>query len=535
MFFMNTSATTLALEATGFFSPLVSDYISGDEKLKPFYQHPVSIEGIKSSIEQRRHFNTNRALLVYKLNEKYSSVSLTEKQQLNINSLLSENTFTITTAHQPNIFTGHLYFIFKILHAIKLAAFLDEQIPENKFVPVYYMGSEDADLDELGQIFINGEKYEWKTEQTGAVGRMKVDKALVKLIDMFSGQLLVQPFGEKIIDLMRRCYALGTTIEMATFQLVNELFAQYGLLILLPDDADLKRQFAPVMERELLEQFSHTEVAASMQHFPTEYKVQASGRDLNLFYLQEQSRARIEKLDDHFEVVDSPIKFSETEIMDELKNHPESFSPNVILRPVLQESILPNVAFIGGGGEIAYWLELKKVFEAAGVPYPVLVVRNSFLIAEKKYDELVKKLDFSYKELFSSSFDLMGKLVKRDSALQTDLAKEKAAFVILYNKVKSAASRIDSTLQAHTEALCVKSIKKIEALEKKMLKAEKKKFAAQEAQLKKVKVQLFPSNSLQERVENFMGLYSKFGDDFIQSLYLHSLTLEQEFTVLVEK
>src|SRR5262249_39082453 len=150
------------------------------------------------------------------------------------------------TAHQPNIFTGHLYFIYKILHAIKLAAFLKAEIPHHKFVPVFYMGSEDADLEELGQIQLFGEKYKWDTTQTGAVGRMKVDKALLKLIDQISGQLTVLPHGEELMKLIRAAYKDGDTIEKATFKLINDLFGEYGLVVLLPDDAALKRLFVPV-------------------------------------------------------------------------------------------------------------------------------------------------------------------------------------------------------------------------------------------------------------------------------------------------
>jgi bacillithiol biosynthesis cysteine-adding enzyme BshC len=531
---MNSTASTLSFSATGFFSKLVADYIAADKKLQPFYEHAVDLDGIKNAMQQRKQFNTNRPLLVDNFTEKYSNIPLTEKQQANINRLANENTFTITTAHQPNIFTGHLYFIYKILHAIKLADYLCEQLPEANFVPVYYMGSEDADLDELGFIVINGEQYKWNTNQTGAVGRMKVDKALVQLIDQFSGQLLVHPFGASIVDVMRKCYTIGTTIEQATFALVNELFAAYGLLILLPDDTQLKDAFSPIIAAELNSQFSHEAVAKTVNQFPAEYKVQTSGRELNLFYLQEQSRERIEKVGDHFEIVNTDLQFTVQEMMKELKNHPERFSPNVILRPVFQEFILPNIAFIGGGGEIAYWLELKRVFAAVKVPYPMLIVRNSFLVIEKKYQQILDKLQLSHAAIFSKEFDLMNALVKRDSDMQVELTNEKEQLQNLYQHISEVAGKIDATLHAHTAALFVKTNKKILALEKKMLRAEKKKFETQQQQLHKIKSQLFPNNSLQERVENFMGLYAQYGDGFIQALYENSLTLEQQFTVLVQ-
>jgi bacillithiol biosynthesis cysteine-adding enzyme BshC len=513
---------------------MVADYISAAPRLQPFYSHPVSLDGINASIEQRKLFSTDRALLVDILNEQYETTPLTEKQQNYIHQLSSNNTFTICTAHQPNIFTGPLYFIYKILHAVKLAEELQAAMPENNFVPVYYMGSEDADLDELGHFFINGEKYEWATQQTGAVGRMKVDKALVQLIETVSGQLLVLPFGAEITGLMKDCYQPGATIEQATFKLVNALFAEYGVLILLPDSAAVKRRFAPVIEKELMEGFSHPAVQLTVSRFPEEYKAQASGRAINLFYLLNDKRERIEQAGEDFLVVNTELKFTKEAILEELQEHPERFSPNVILRPVLQETILPDIAFIGGGGEIAYWLELKKVFDTVQVPYPMLIVRNSFMLVSKALQASTKKLQLEYADLFATELQLVNHLVKRDSTIQLSLEKEKENMITLYDQIKKIAGGIDASLLTHTGALETQAVKKLTALEKKMFRAQKRKFEAQQRQLEKLKKELFPNNSLQERVGNLMPFYASHGKDFIKMIYSHSKGLRQEFGVILE-
>ena len=529
---MQSDCTYLPYSHTGYFSTLVSDYISGHNDLRPFYDFAPDAEGIKAAVAARKQFSTNRQLLVSVLKEQYKNLQLTAKQQQYIEQLSSDNTFTVCTAHQPNIFTGYLYFIYKIVHAIKLAETLSAKADGNNFVPVYYMGSEDADLEELGHIFLDGKKYEWKTNQQGAVGRMKVDKALVQLVQEISGQLLVHPHGAEMVALMQDCYKEGLTIQQATFDFVNHLFAAYGLLILLPDNRLLKNEFAPVIKKELLEQFSHTAVAATVAAFPARYKVQAAGRELNLFYLQDGSRERMEAVNGQWSIVNSDTIFTEQEVLAELNDHPERFSPNVILRPVFQEMILPNVAFIGGGGEIAYWLELKKVFDAAGVPYPVLVVRNSFLLVDEKSSTLIKKLGLSTEAVFKPEFDLLNELVKKESSHQLSLEKEKQALQELYSRFAAIAGQVDTTLQPHTQALHTKALQKIEALEKKIIKAERKKFEAQQRQLHTLKEQLFPHHNLQERVENFMLWYAKEGRGFIENIYRHSLSLEQEFAVL---
>lgn len=531
---MNSTASFLSYEQTGYFSKIVSDYVKQAPQIQPFLSHPVSIEGVKASIEARKKFATDRELLVGVLEKQYANVTVSEAVAKNIKLLLQQNTFTLCTAHQPNIFTGPLYFIYKILHVAKLAAQLNISLPEYDFVPVYYMGSEDADLDELGHIYIDGEKYEWQTSQTGAVGRMKVDRALVKLLDSLSGQLLVHPFGAEITGLMKSCYKEGVTIEQATFQVVNQLFADYGVVIILPDNSKLKASFRPVIERELMEEFSHSLVEETIAVYPAEYKAQASGRELNMFYLKDDKRERIEMQQGVWTVLNLDIRFTKQELIEELRQHPERFSPNVILRPVFQEWILPNISFIGGGGEIAYWLQLKKVFESVNVPYPLMVLRNSFMFISEQTQRMVKKLHFCHDELFQSELNLIDQLVKRDSLLQVSLEKEHLQLADFYEQLKSIAGKIDVTLSKHAEALHTQAKKKLGALEKKMLRAEKKKFEAQQRQLAKIKAQLFPKNSLQERVDNGMPYYAKWGKDFISMLYNHSKGLEQQFGILVE-
>lgn len=536
---MDCTASFLSYGQTGFFSKIALDYISRAAPLKPFYKHPVSPDGIKAAIADRKQFATNRPLLVTVLQKQYAAADTSKPVAANIELLSRENTFTITTAHQPNIFTGPLYFIYKILHVVKLAEELKAQLPENNFVPVYYMGSEDADLDELGHIFVDGQKYQWDTKQTGAVGRMKVDKALVKLLDDVNGQLAVHPCGAEIIALMKDCYKEGVTIEQATFKLVNHLFADYGLIILLPDNAELKGSFTPVIQKELLEEFSQVAVQETISQYPEGYKAQASGRELNMFYLEGNKRERIEMQKDvtgnvGWSVVNTDLKFTKDEIITVLNEHPERFSPNVILRPVFQEWVLPNIAFIGGGGEIAYWLQLKKVFETLQVPYPLMVVRNSFMFVSKEMQVLANKLKFDQADLFQPELTLINQLVKRDSRQRLSLAVEMEQMTSLYQQLKSLAGGIDATLGNHTEALQKQALKKLAALEKKMLRAEKQKFEAEQRQLKKLKSTLFPNNNLQERIDNLMPYYATFGKGFIQMLYNHSKGLEQVFGILKE-
>jgi len=523
---------TISYRQTACFSAIVSDYTEGSTALEDFYAFPVNANGLKQAIEARRQFPVDRQLLVKQLQTQYATHGASEKQQKNIEALLSENTFTICTAHQPNIFTGRLYFIYKILHAIKLADQLNQTDSKNHFVPVFFMGSEDADLEELGQVTLNGLTYKWNTSQTGAVGRMKVDQSFLELIHSFKGQLEIFPFGKSAIDLVLDCYQLNESISQATFKMINRLFSEYGLLVIVPDHPELKKAFVPVLKKELCEQFSHKNLIDTRNRFPKTYPAQSFGRPLNLFYLKDDRRERIEKVGDQYRVVNMDLSFTETSILNELELYPDRFSPNVILRPLFQECILPNIVFVGGGSEIAYWLELKDVFQSARAFFPMLVLRNSFLLMDSNQLACMRRFGFASGDLFSSAKQLADDWVRAESKHPVDLKTYRDSMVELYRQMEQVAESADTTLVSHIKALHAAADKRLIAAEKKLLRAEKRKFSDSIRQIEKLKATLFPNKNLQEREENFFWYYSRYGSEIIKKIYNHSFTFEQLFTLL---
>ncbi len=531
---MKYTSTRLAYDSTGYFTKIVSDYLKESPSLASFYKYSPSLEGIRQAITDRKTFNTPRTLLVEVLKEQYRDVAVSGKVQQHIEALANADTFAITTAHQPNIFTGPLYFIYKILHAAKLADELSQQLPTHRFVPVYYMGSEDADLDELGYLNLDGQKLVWETKQTGAVGRMKVDKGLIRILHAIEGQIAVLPKGKEMVTLFRQCYTEGKTIQKATFELVNQLFASFGVVVLMPDHPKLKAAFKETVKKELSEGFSHKIVAETIVRLSADYKVQAGGREINLFYLVDDKRERIEALGDGYEVRGLGLYFTKEEMLKELDDHPERFSPNVILRGAFQETILPNIAFIGGGGELAYWLELKNVFDAIAVPYPVLVLRNSFLLMKKEQEIRLQKLGFDPTALFKTEQELVYDLVMRESNVQLCLTNELKEAAAYYDKLKQLTASIDVTLKQNVEVLETKAVKRLKELEKKMLRAEKLKFGTQQKQIAKLRQDLFPANSLQERIENFSTWYAVYGDEWMQMIYHASEGLSKDFVILTQ-
>ncbi len=529
---MDCTSTRLPYKHTNSFSKIVTDYVDRSPALRPFYKHDVSIEGIKAAIEERKKFTGHRDLLVEELTRQYAAVKSSQKVLTNISKLKNENVFTITTAHQPNIFTGHLYFIYKIVHAIKIADELNKKLPGNEFVPVFYMGSEDADLDELNHIYLNGEKLVWETKQSGAVGRMTT-KGIEKLIDRIESELAVQPFGKELIKMIRRCYCEGDTIQNSTFKLINELFGDRGLIVLIADSERLKSVMRPVFEKDILQKEPSQLVDATIKQMTDAgMKVQANPRAINLFYLKDDVRERFTENGTGFHVHNTDLKFSKEDILSELQNNPGNFSPNVILRGLYQETILPGVAFIGGGGELAYWLELQGLFNHYKVPFPVLIVRNSFLIIDEKWQDKFERLDLHEQDIFRSEHELMTDFVKRKTSNDLTLDKEREELKKYYDDLRETTAKVDKSLLQHIAALEKKALNKLDAFEKKLVRAEKRKYAEEQKLIQDLKAALFPNNNLQERVENFMPFYAKWGRKFIDCIYENSPSLEQEFVII---
>lgn len=529
---MKAKAQRISYRQTGSFSSLVNDYLSDAPALRTFYAHRPDIAGIEAAIAARKQFKTDRTLLTSVIKEQYAQMDTTDAVKNNIDLLMQENCFVITTAHQPNLFTGPLYFIYKIVHAIQLSETLNKQLPAYHFVPVFYMGTEDADLDELAHCFIGGEKYEWKTAQAGAFGRMQMDDALIALMDKMHGQIAVLPNGKAWIEKLRKYFVKGATIQDASFALVNDLFADYGLVIMLPDNAAYKQKMIPVFESELFEQRTAAIVGKTSADLEQHYKVQATGRAINLFYLHDQLRSRIEATDNGFTVANTSLRFTQDEMKALLHEHPERFSPNVMLRGMMQETILPGIVFIGGGGELAYWMQLKSLFETWKVPYPVLVLRNSFLLIEKRLQEKINQLGFDTETIFSGEQDLMDAWVKRNVQHALSLEDEIKKIKDQYKAVRKHAEAIDATLVAHAEALEKRALKALQSMEQKMLRAEKRKHADTQRQIQKIKTALFPQGGLQERVENIAYFYGIYGAGLLDLIHEHSAALEQQFTII---
>ena len=526
-------ATYIDYKDTYSFSETLLAYIDRNKDLRSFYGNMPDYDGFAKQIDEKSTF-AHRDILVETLLSQYGSLlNDAPKVEENIRLLGEQTTFTVTTGHQLNIFTGPLYFIFKIATAIRLALDLKAQFPDKNFVPVYWMASEDHDFEEINNTKVFGKKLVWDVPRVSGTGMMDTS-TMTKVIREYTGILGLSDNSCKLSSIVNEAYNKGRTLAEATRVFVHALFKTYGLIILDADNRSLKSIFKPIIEDDIVHEKSYKAITERSQELESlGFSTQVHARECNFFYLTPEFRERIVKdKDGRYEVLHQNIYFTEEELKQEIDSFPERFSPNVVMRPLYQELILPNLAYIGGGAEMVYWLQLKSNFDQFKVPFPILVPRNSALITDDSVVSKIFRFDLTFSSIFKETSILQNEYVKRKTKHRLNLKDEWMELNAIFGKLKLRAHKIDPSLGPSTDAVKARLKKAINGLEKKLLKADKRNYSDALVQIDRIKERLFPGGGLQERSENFAMLYVKYGDDLVEELVKYFEPLEFKFTIL---
>ncbi len=523
----------ISFKDTGYFSSLICDYLEENPKLNSFYHRFPRLENFKEQIEEKASSfkGESRKVLVDSLKQHYKSFDTSDLTLAHIDALIEDKTFTVTTGHQLNLFTGPLYFLYKIVSAINLAKSLKVCYPEYNFVPVYWMATEDHDFDEINYFNYKGKKVQWSRSSHGAVGELSLD-GLEAIFNSFSKELGIGKHADALRDLFKDAYLKHSNLADATHYLANELFKDYGLVIIDANSKELKRQFIPFVEEELFNQVAFKNVSETNEMLSSSYNIQVNPREINLFYLTENLRERIVFEDGFFKVLHTDIQWNKEDIQKELMAHPERFSPNVIMRPLYQEVILPNLCYIGGGGELAYWFQLKQFFNSVNVPFPILLLRNSALIQTKQQLNKLEKLNISNEEIFLKRDAFINKKIREISNINIDFSRQEEHLKTQFEELIELATQTDKSFLGAVKAQEKKQLNGLKNLEKRLLKAQKKTLADQVARMASIQEQLFPSQSLQERRANFSEFYLEYGEQLIPNLIANLEPLELKFSIL---
>lgn len=523
----NSSISFLDIESI---PQLIKDFLM--QKVDGFGNQLFNDENIENQfrLKAQEFSSEKRKILFDVLKEQYSGFKLNEKQEENLNSVLQENTFTVTTGHQLNLFTGPAFFIYKILQTIKLADELNRKFPGRNTVPVFWMATEDHDFEEINHFKTKNRYYETKAKAGGAVGRIIVEDDF--FISEFEEEFKDSVFGTELILLMKKAYKKGNSLAQATRILVQELFASYGLLVIDGDDAKLKSQMKERFRNELLHPELFESTKETVAYLSEAYgKVQVNPREINLFYLTE-TRNRIECNGEKFQIVDTDITFSKEELLEELEKHPEKFSPNALMRPVYQETVLPNLAYIGGNAEIMYWLELKDYYGKTNLAFPVLIPRVSLLCVSEKNLEKVKKFGVEINDFFKNFAAVTKDILLQDNEILKLLNEEESLVNQRFDEISAKVSLTEKSFGSLVNAEKTRQLKSFARMKKRLLRAEKIKQNEKLERLEQLFLQIHPGKNWQERVFNFSVFYADLGHEWLQNCYQEIDVYRSELIIL---
>ncbi len=456
------------------------------------------ISQLKNQIEKKKKEYTleKRTVLVESFTRQLKNISQSQKE--NLQALANENCFTITTGHQLSLLGSPLFLVYKILHAVKLSKEFNASQNEYSTVPVFWLASEDHDFDEVKSAHLFSKTFTWNSEESGAVGRFET-QSLKALLDEFK-QLFVGK-NEQLEQLLSM--EIATNYGVWFQQFISQLFADFGVLVLNPDDQQLKALFSPIIEKELFERKSF-ECVQKMNEQLAKINIspQAQAKEINFFYLIEGKRTRIEWKQENFQI--GEVVFSEAQLRSEISHTPEKFSPNVILRPVYQETILPNVCYIGGGGEMNYWIQLKGVFDLYNVEFPLLQQRVSFHLIDASMQKKMDKLPFKIQDYFLEESILHKRFLTDFVTDEIELKEEYLKINELKDALLVKVKNIDANLLGTVESEFSKMNKSIEMLESKIRKSIKAKHEQDLKQISFVSERFLPNKTLQERYFHFL-------------------------------
>ncbi|MCU0416957.1 MAG: bacillithiol biosynthesis cysteine-adding enzyme BshC [Cytophagaceae bacterium] len=508
----------------GKFSSLFRSYISSPDTFSELTAFSPTKEGIAKAIQERSNYPVNRPLLVDVLQQQYQTDGISLPPF--VNDLIQPTTFTITTGQQIGIGLGPFYTVLKIIAAIRYSKWCSIHFPENKFIPVFWMATEDHDIQEIQSLHVFSKEYTWITEQTGAVGRMKTD-GIAELFDTIPDF----PFWVKEV------YATSVSLSQATRRLVHELFKDYPILILDGDDAALKQQCIPLFKKEVIEQ-----AALEASQTSTE-KIKAMGwdtqvyvRPINLFYLVNNRRERLVKEGDSYLVPTGDKQWTEAELLQEIEQRPEHFSPNVVLRPVYETTILPDVVYVGGPGEMAYWIQLLPVFQSFGSFFPVLFPRLHLGGMSVTQWNMLKQYSCTIEELSDEEKKIRSKITQLLTETVIDFTEEKNLLLAQWTAIEHKVLTVDTTMVATVKGDRVKVEKMLLDLEKKVQKALERKQDVPIQKVLKLKEKIFPNDGLMERKESLWTWYIN-SAEVISNLVEHPFdgTFEMEWWCYDEK
>ncbi len=474
-------------------------------KTQEFSFKAFDFQAVEKTIQEKSLYFTTvkREILCREIKNQYniSNVWLHERQQKNLTYLQDENTFCVTTGHQLNFLGGPAYFLYKIAETIALSKEISSRFPNINIVPIFWMATEDHDFQEIKSCNLGSNTV---SLEAGLQEGMPVGRIFPKNLHKVANELQSAQIPEEIIQLFRSCYSEDTPLAISTGKLVQEIFGSTGILCLDGDSANLKQLAKPIFKEEITSEKLYESIVQESNLILKKYgKLQVKPRRSHLFYIPTGgARERLDILKNEVSSIFFTQKrqFTEEEILDELETFPEKFSPNALLRPIYQEHILPNICYIGGNAEIAYWLQLGSAFTYLACPKPLLKPRESFIATSISCAHIMRKNELNLEELIAAGSweKIQFYFAKKNFSKHKTVLDFKSDFSNLASSFLSElqdSPHLLPTAEAHMTQI-TKTLKK---LEHKMIRAEKILETQKLSSIKRLYEEIFPGGNFQER------------------------------------
>ena len=520
-------------QAVGGFSRLFQHYLNDFQKVQSFFEYDFrSHRSIPERVERIRSSYCCRDEVAAVLLEQNQQFGASEKAFEHLKELNDPNTFAIVTGQQVGMLCGPLYTIYKTITAIKLARQLTAASSGKKFLPVFWLEGEDHDFDEVRSVgLLNQEGNPHSVEyliggkpldrNIGAVGEIALDGHTSTFLGELQKSLASTEFRDALIDLISRTYAPETTFNRAFARLLNRYFPDEGLIFISCNDARLKRILSPIFQKEIRElpkvsQLIIQRSAELEEHYHAQIKTKA----LNLFMFHKGGRYMIEPRENDFSLKGTRHYVSKEELLRIAVDNPELLSPNVALRPVCQDFLLPTAAYVAGPSEIAYFAQLKPVYRHFGMQMPVIYPRASATILEGRVEKVMEKFELDLTEFFNNPETMQRNVVERISEVKIDEMFQEAIRRNgdLLNELRFGLNYIDSTLMGPLESTREKIESHLRLLKEKAVQAQERKHEVALRQVAKAANVLFPNRSFQEREINMIHFLNKYGIDFVRDI-----------------
>lgn len=516
------------------FSKLFKTYTKEFSALKDFYSvnpfEELEIETKASSIKNKK----THSLYIAALKELHVQLDIEQSTQLE--KLAKKESLAIVTGQQLGVYGGPLFTIYKTVSAILLAKEWENKL-SRPVVPVFWLADEDHDFEEVTGFGIPGNdefsKIDYNETSDGEiVSDILITSSIKELKEAIKEEMFDTDFSEDLWTMFDSWYKEGVSFRKAFAQMMSQLFGKYGLVIVGSNTKQIKDLVSETFVTSIKDA---SEISNSLQlqsdMIKKEFQQQVTLGDSNLFYVDEKNkRIKIER--DNNEWVAGTTKWSESELLNEIESYPEKFSPNVFLRPIIQDRLLPTLGYVAGPGEIAYYSQMKTLYPHFNLEMPVIFPRFSATLIESGIDRILDKIPFEFNRYGERIEDLEKEYAKASESTDIEaLFKEwKSGISSVSEEPLKAIAEIDGSL----EGLVGKTVSgfetELDKLKGRVYRSIKQQEQTQLQRIRKIKAQLYPADGLQERMVSFLYFMNKYGiniwDELISELEKGSLELD---------